>query len=136
MNTNEILREEKQSRAPGSYQTANYYGTYTPYSYNPGNNGGTSGLNPSKIADDSFLKNLHIKNSNTISKNNNFIYQKQDKIEYVDAHIINDTRNKKSCNDVNEMDYFKLGYRTNDALKGASNPASFYIGIDSRHVKR
>jgi hypothetical protein len=136
MNTNEILREEKQNKAPGTYQITNYYSTYTPYSYNPGNNNGTLGLNPNKISDDSFLKNLQIKNNKTIKGNNNYIYQKQDKIDYVDAHIINDTRNKKSCNDINEMDYFKLGYRTNDALKNAKNMASFYIGIDSRHSKR
>ncbi len=138
MNTDEILREERQSKKPGQYQITNYYQSMVPYSYDPGNNKGTYGINPSNITDDSFLRNLHIKNNHTIKGNYNYMSQKQPNVGNVKGHIVNDTRKNKSCNEVFEKDYFKLGYRTNDGVKDVQNHINFdtRIGIDSRHSKR
>lgn len=138
MNTKEILREVRQSKGPGQYQTTNYYNSLVPYSYEPGNTNGTYGINPTNVADDSFLRNLHIKNNNTIKGNYNYMPQKQNKIDDVKGHLVNDTRDNKSCNDVFEKDYFKLGYRTNDGVKNVQKHINFdtRVGIDSRHSRR
>jgi len=138
MNTEAILKEVRQSKGPGKYQTTNYYDSLVPYSYDPGNNNGTYGINPRNIADDSFLRNLHIKNNKTIKGNYNYMYQKQSKVDDVKGHIVTDTRNNKSCNDVFEKDYFKLGYRTNEGVKDVQKHINFdtRVGLDSRHSRR
>ena len=138
MNTEEILREERQSKRAGQYQTTNYYNPVVPYSYDPGNMKGTYGINPSNVTDDSFLKNLHIKNNKTIKGTYNYMYQNQPKIENVQGHMVNVTRKHKSCNNVFEKDYFRLGYMTNDGVKDAQKHINFdtRVGIDSRHSKR
>lgn len=138
MNTDEILKEVRQSKKPGQYQTTNYYKSDIPYSYAPGNNKGTYGINPGNITEDSFLRNLHIRNNQTIKGNYNYMPQKQQNVENVKGHIVKDTRTNKSCNDVFEKDYFKLGYRTNKGVKDVQKHINFdtRIGIDSRHSKR
>lgn len=136
MNTKEILKEEKQSKGPGMYQTTSYYTNFAPYSYMP--NKGTSGLNPDKIADDTFLKGINLKNNRTIRGNANVMQPRIENISYTEGHVVVDTRTNKSCNDVFEKDYFKLGYRTNNAVVDAQKHINFdtRVGIDSRHTKR
>lgn len=136
MNTQEIIKEVRKSKGPGIYRTTSYYNSTVPYSYNPGNNNGTSGMNPSFVSDDSFLKNLHIKNNQTIKGNNNFFSTNPVKIKNIEGHFINNTRSLKSCNDVNEKDYFNLGFRTNNSIKKVHVNFETRVGVDSRHIKR
>jgi hypothetical protein len=138
MNTDEILKDIKRSKGPGLYQTTNYYSPSVSYSYNPGNNGSTFGLDASRIEDDTFLRNIHIKNNKTIRGNTNYMYRKNPVVEPVIGNLVNDTRETKSCNDTFEKDYFKMGYRTNAGVLDAQAHIDFdtRLGIDSRHSRR
>lgn len=134
MNTEEIIKEVRQSKGPGYYQLSQYYNTATTNCLNPGNNAYTNGLNPNLVDDDSFLKNINKKFNRTIKGNDNFMSKKDYKLNYAECFETNDTRNRKSCNDVLEKDYFNLGFRTdirNDKVMFGNG-----IGIDSRHIKR
>lgn len=138
MNTEAILKDIARSKGPGKYQTTNYYDKSASYSYNPGNNGYTSGINPMNVSDDTFLRNIHIKNNKTIKGNTNYMQQTTSNVKNYEGNIINITRESKSCNDVFQKDYFKMGFRTNEAVVDAQKHINFdtRLGIDSRHVRR
>jgi hypothetical protein len=138
MNTDAILKDIARSKGPGKYQTTNYYNTSVGYSYNPGNNGYTSGINPSNVSDDTFLRNINIKNNKTINGNTNYMQQQTAKAQNYEGNLVNITRDSKSCNNVFEKDYFNMGFRTNEAVVDAQKHINFdtRLGIDSRHTRR
>lgn len=135
-----VLREIRQNKLAGKYQLANFYDNSTPYSYTAGNNNITfnGGINPQNISDDSYLKNLQIKNNKTIKGNDNFLNRPTKPVNLISGFQVNETRRRKSCNDINDKDYYLLGYRTNSAVIGIQNHINYdtRTGIDSRHVKR
>lgn len=130
----EVLKQIKESKGPGEYMTTNFtpmngHGVFnSSVGYGNSYSGHVSKLN---VDSDSFLKNLHIRNSKSIVYNpiKEEINFKPNFISTIPSST--DTRVKKIQNDT----FGILSYQQN-VNQVLPNKVNYKIGMDSRHENR
>lgn len=132
----EVLKQIEESKKVGKYLLENYipkdHGVFH-QTIGYGNNAGAYSSS-SNIDSDSFLKNLHFKNSkkilyNPIKKDLKF---KPNVIKSPAAFV--STKEKKSCNDV--ISSKDISSRYYSFIENPQSHIDYSKGIDSRHEKR
>jgi len=135
----EVLRQIRESKRVGEYSLQNFKEkTNGIFSEDVGFRNPNSGyINQHTIDADSFLKNLHIKNSKKIVYNpiNQSINFKPTVVSSGIKPVNVTSKEKRSCNNVvSKQDISNRFYNPN--LKNPQVNIDYRIGVDSRHEKR
>lgn len=132
----QVLRQINESKSAGNYSTRSFHDNSFNFVNNAGFNNNTfnGGINPAFIGDDSFLKNLNIKNSKAFGKMNNPLPAYTPEIDIKFGIVSNGTRTNKSCNGTFDFDYTKSHFNPN--IIDPQQFINYNIGIDSRHSGR
>jgi hypothetical protein len=135
----EVLKQIKESKKAGEYALVNFKPSSNGlFSDDLGFGNSSSGyINQKNIDADSFLKNLHIKNSkkivfNPINQSINF----KPSIAPIPSKPVNiPTKERRSCNNVVSKQDISSRFN-NPNLRDPQAHIDYRIGVDSRHIKR
>lgn len=136
----EVLKQINESKRVGQYSLLNFKPASNGiFSDDIGFGNSSSGgyINQKNIDADSFLKNLHIKNSkkivfNPINQNINF----KPTIVPIPSKPVNiPSKERRSCNNIVSKQDISSRFN-NPYLKDPQAHIDYRMGIDSRHVKR
>lgn len=135
----EVLKQIKESKKAGEYSLMNFKPAINGlFSEDLGFGSSSSGyINQKNIDADSFLKNLHIKNSKKIVFNpiNQTINFKPSFIPMSSKPVNIPTKERKSCNNVISKQDISSRFN-NPNLRDLQSHIDYRMGIDSRHIKR
>lgn len=132
----QVLIQINESKSAGNYSTRSFYDNSFGIINNAGYNNNTfnGGINPMFIGDDSFLKNLNVKNSKATGKMNNPLPVYKPNIDVKVGIVSNNTRTNRACNTSLDFDYTKSHF--NPHLVDPQQFINYNMGIDSRHSGR
>ena len=123
----------EESKKAGEYSITNFrWGQYGVINDEVGLNNSGSGINRASVDSDSFLKNLHIKNSRKIVYNPILNKFKRDPMLIRSEPINIDTKTRRSCSESQDMTtrHYQFG------VQDIQNHVNYNTGMDSRYEKR